>query len=431
MHSPGGMSGNGPRWIAPSEMDLQLIETRCRLKADGARWAVQRRRMREQGADYERDIIPLDREMISRAKAIPECFVWMCHPSAPIPHDLNLYYRVAGCFDALAEAISTVRDAIAQDLGSDELKVALDLLAEGQSALRASIMAIDGPTDTDQLFVFQWLRATAQERRVFIRRFMRLEDQAEPANWENLLLRTRQARAGFEGAKQRENLRTKLFASLKLQLSELTGEEEEEDEQWEAIAARVQELVDAGLPPNHTELREMLAPHLDAVPELDNSPEGFESALQAAERFLAGEPDDHPGEGPHVEAEPEEAEFAEESDKVAHLVQGRSAVLIGGERRPLVEEALRDSFRLTGLNWIESRSPQVSGGYEAAIARSDVAVVMLAIRGTNPAFEEIREHCDRYHKPLVKLTGGYDTNHVARQILDQVGAKLQYMEASV
>src|SRR5690606_3322008 len=98
------------RWAAAaSDADVPLIEARCRLKAEGARWAAKRRRLLAEGAAYSTNIEPVDRDIIARAKAIPDCFLWMCHPSGPSPSDLRLYEQVAACFEAVADALAVVK----------------------------------------------------------------------------------------------------------------------------------------------------------------------------------------------------------------------------------------------------------------------------------------------------------------------------------
>ena len=100
------------RRLIAAESDLQLIEARCRLKAEGARWAAARQRSLRDGADYYTEIEPKDREIISKAKTLEDCFLWMNHSSAPIPADLRLWEDVAGCFEAAAMAVALLRQVI-------------------------------------------------------------------------------------------------------------------------------------------------------------------------------------------------------------------------------------------------------------------------------------------------------------------------------
>src|SRR5439155_1141176 len=82
-----------------------LAEQRCRLKAEGARWAARRRRLLKEAADYATEIEPHDQQLIGRAKELPDCFLWMCHRDGPSPEDLSLFEDLAGCFETMAAAI--------------------------------------------------------------------------------------------------------------------------------------------------------------------------------------------------------------------------------------------------------------------------------------------------------------------------------------
>ena len=95
------------RRLVAAESDLQRIETRCRLKAEAARWAATRQERMRDGAHYATEIEPKDREIIGKAKGLDDCFLWMSHSSAPIPSELRLWEDVAGCFEATAMAVAT------------------------------------------------------------------------------------------------------------------------------------------------------------------------------------------------------------------------------------------------------------------------------------------------------------------------------------
>ena len=85
---------------------------------------------------------------------------------------------------------------------------------------------------------------------------------------------------------------------------------------------------------------------------------------------------------------------------------------------------LRTALGLEDLIWIETKEHQSIRGFEAAIARPDVALVLLAIRWSSHAFGDVKQFCDRHGKPLVRLPGGYSPNQVAAQILAQCGERL-------
>jgi hypothetical protein len=177
----------------------------------------------------------------------------------------------------------------------------------------------------------------------------------------------------------------------------------------------VEEVVGAGVPPSSREVRGLLLPHLDDLPEGADLPPGFRRVMREIDRYLATRQPPAPATSQAATGEVRE---------VARRLSGRSAVLIGGLRRPQAQEALRAALGLEELAWIGTREHQSIRGFEAAIARPEVAVVLLAIRWSSHAFGEVQAFCDRHGKPLVRLPGGYNPAQVAAQILAQCGERL-------
>jgi len=404
------------RWSATTDADLPLIGARCRLKAEGARWAATRRRLISEGASFSTEIEPIHRDIIARAKAIPECFLWMCHPTGPSPADLKLYEDVAGCFEVVADVLSVLKHMQDEpELERSQFERSLDLLAEAQSALRVAIGRIDDRTDTDQMQVFNWLKATASENQIFIQRYMRADDPAEPTQWADLSSRIEEIDARMQETRRRVKQRRKLLGKVRHKLSLIANEPDSAHEHCRILASTVNELVSDGLPPSNRELRELLVPAIDSLPELAEMPNGFQLVLREIDRFMAACP---PTEMVSI------TQPTPEVREAARLLNGRSMVLIGGERRPGSYQALKDAFGLHELIWIETREHQSIDGFEPYIARGDVAVVLLAIRWSSHSFGEVGNFCDRHGKPLVRLPGGYNPNQVAAQIMAQCSQRL-------
>lgn len=409
------------QWAATTDADLPLVESRCRLKAEGARWAASRSRLLEEGADFQNEIAPLDGDIISRAKALPDCFLWMCHRSGPSPTNLNLWDDVAGCFEAVADVLSLLRQIQSQPEDSQAvLENALDLLAEGQSALKVAIEAIDGTADADQVRAYEWLRQIAYEKQIYIQRHMRADDPAEPTRWSDLAGRIEAIESQWQQNQKRAKERRKLIGKVRHKLSLLTGNSEYDDGQWQQIIKTVEELLSSGLPASNTDLRELLLPKLDSLPDLPELPQGFQSVLREIDRVLANRP--------QAETATEQV-LAKEVIEVAKRLKDRSMVLIGGDRRPASYHSIKEAFSLKELIWIETREHQSIEGFEPHIARHDVAVVLLAIRWSSHAFGEVDAFCRRYGKPLVRLPGGYNPNQLALQIMSQCSERLPVLES--
>lgn len=401
-----------------SDEDLSVIAARCRLKAEAARWASTRHQLLRAAADVDTEIEPQDRELIARAKMLPDCFLWMCHRSGPTPTDLALYEELAGCFEAVAAA-ATLLDNILKNNHHDErvFVQALELTAEAQSALRVVVTKIGGSTDSDQFKLFTWLRTTGVDRQILIPRFMRRDDPAESTTWLDLSQRIagleQQIQWGIQRVRRQQSLYNKIRYHLKL-INNHPAQERSYD--WGKVVEAVEELSLDGAPPSNRELRDLLIPVLERIPETLDLPKHFTLVLREIDRYLAERDNELPSASAPL--------LTAEIERAATLLRGRTVVLIGGDRRPNAAEALCSAFGLKELIWIEGRD-QTYTLFEPQVAKPDVAVVLLAIRWSRHGFGEVRAFCEKYNKPLVRLPGGYNPNQVANHIISQVADRLQ------
>jgi hypothetical protein len=204
-----------PRFGSGNETDLSLIEARCRLKAEGCRWASTRRRLMAEGAHFATEIEPKDRDIIARAKALTDCYLWMCQASGPSPSDLKLYEDVAICFEAIAEVLAVIRTMQDNSYAyQTEFEKSLDLLAEAQSTLRVAVTRLEYMNDHDQLQVYNWLRNTAQTHQIFIRRYMRADDLGDPVRAAELITRVELIEARLQESKNKDKKRKKLLGKI-------------------------------------------------------------------------------------------------------------------------------------------------------------------------------------------------------------------------
>jgi hypothetical protein len=405
------------RFVGGGETDLALIESRCRLKAEGCRWAASRRRLMAEGAHYATEVEPKDRDIIARAKALTDCFLWMCQASGPSPSDLKLYEDVAGCFEAIAEILAVIR-AIQDnsDAYQTEFEKALDLLAESQSALRVAVTRLEYMNDHDQLQVYNWLRNTAQTHQIFIRRFMRADDLGDPARSADLISRVEAIDSRLQESKNKEKKRKKLLGKIRHKLSEISSHLPGSEANWPAVIEIVEELVHDGMAPSNRDLREMLAPVVEDWPEVLDVPRGFQMVIREIDRFLAT----CPPPTVSVVVQP-----SAEVQEVSRLLRGRTIILLGGDRRPHAHDSLKEAFGLKELIWIETREHESLAAFIPYVARPEVAVVLLAIRWASHSYGEIKKCCEEYGKPMVRLPGGYNANQVAMQIVLQCSGHLR------
>jgi hypothetical protein len=406
-------SVGAPAQPAARDVPFPDIEGHCRLKAEGARWAAARQRRLREGSDYADEIAPDDPEITAWADRLLEDFFWAGVNNGTGPADIALLDDVAGCFEAFAAAIRLLLDGGMGHQG--RLERTLPLLAEAQSALRAAIQKLRRSDEPEQMEVFEWLKTTAARRQIFIKRFMRVGDPADPTGWIDLIDRIEETAAKHRKSGGRSPEQESTLNQIGARLKRIEeGEAAEED--WPEVIREVNDLVAGGLPPSNREIRELLLPVIEGLPEVDDLPEGFQLVLREIDRFLATR-------RPATDLENVPAPTAAVLE-ARRLLQGRSLVLIGGVRRRESQRLLKSALGLAELIWIETREHQSIAAFEPAVARPEVSLVLLAIRWTSHAFGDVKQFCDRYGKPLVRLPGGYGPNQVAAQIVAQCSGQL-------
>jgi hypothetical protein len=406
----GGLASQGfstsPAW---SGSDPDCLSTRCRRKAETARWAAECQRNIYEGTRAQREAAPLDQELARWADALCDGVYWYCSASAESPTADSVLDEIAGCFETVAESLALARESEGR---ARTFERALQYLAEAQSGLRRALQRVGFDADADQEDVYEWLRASASRHRTYIRRHMRADDLAEPAGWPSLLSRIEEARTS--GRKSPSQVR--LFEQARVRQERIKQNTADEAD-WPALIEAVDALVADSIPPSSRDLREYLLPVLDDLPEREDFPRGFRLVLREIDRFLATRSAPSPALG--------QPDTSAQVQQVARLLTGKSIVLIGGSRRRDAQEAIKRLFGLESLVWLETREHQAVLTFEPVIARPDVALVLLAIRWSSHSFGEVRHLCERHGKPLVRLPGGYNPNQVAAQILAQCSEHLR------
>jgi hypothetical protein len=392
--------------------DLIQLENRCWRKSEAVRWAAERLRRAREGNAFQVENPPIDPETVEWADRLTDCFYWMQSSPDSLPADLSLLDNVGGCFEAVYEALTLARGMLEEHPGNHKvLERPLSLVAEAQSALRGVVQRLGAAADPDQLEVFEWLKVTAARHHVYIKRFMRADELADPAAWYDLLTRIDSASA----TSKQHRLPVVQVDRIRDLLQHVHGDKGS-DGDWLNLINVVDEIVQGGVPPSNREIRELLLPVIDDLPARDEIPHGFRLVLREIDRFLGAR------SGPTRSSVAHEP--SAEVKQAARLLGGNSIVLIGGNRRREAQESLRRALGLKDLVWIETKEHQAVDAFEPLIARPDVALVLLAIRWSSHAFGDVKQICDRHGKLLVRLPGGYNPNQVAAQILAQSSAQL-------
>ena len=258
--------------------DLASLEARCRRKAEAARWAAECQRRNREGADFHGAGDPLDEEMAEWARKLTDGLYWMNSQTASDSTEVAILDDIAGCFDTVAESLALVQET--QGRGKI-FEQALQYLAEAQSAARRALQRVGIADDRDQENVHEWIRSTAARQLIYLGRLMRADDLADPAGWSSLLTRIEEARTGG----RKTPLQISRLDRIRHH-SERIKERKQGEEDWSAIIETVAGLVSDGMPPSTRELRELLMPIIDVVPDMDDPPRGFWLVLREIDRFL-------------------------------------------------------------------------------------------------------------------------------------------------
>lgn len=406
-----------PTAFAPTAEDLPLVKTRCRLKSEAARWAADRHR-EASDSPLDADLHARLNDLIVRAKELPDCFLWMCMRERAGPADPVCYENLAGCYEVVAVSAAMLAEVHEHAASRSMLEQSLILAAEAQSALRGAVAAAGAAADGDQLRLYYWVRTVSHTESVWIQRYMRQDDPADPAAWPQISEKLLRLGEQLGQLRDRGKRRRKLLGKVRYharRIQDESGPDHDFEHDWRTIVHAVDELVQEGMPPSNTDLRDLLLPVLDELPDTVEATKNFGLVLREIDRYLAGRPAE-PRAGPSIEPGPDVR-------KVAELLRGRALVLIGGEKRAAAAEALTEVLGLSELLWAEGHVASYKT-FEPMVARPEVAAVVLAIRWSSHGYGEVKEYCDKYGKPLVRLKGGYNPNQVAHHILAQVGDRL-------
>ncbi len=413
--------------------DVDLVTSRARLKAEVARWCADRLRgeisPNSESRYYD--------NVITRAKAYPQCYLWMLdYDGTPA-----LLEYVADCYEAIAEVAELLPLIPKQRRRPEWAETLLDLAATAQSALHqilpvAGVDVIQNP-DPDQDAVFSWLKWYTKTFQKFIPRHMTLRDPADYTKARDII-------------EQIDKLREEL-PSLETALTELPSEENAESLQrvmlppsleakkhlrtlryhvghiirqsidpehhWHRIREEIEALSAAGVPPSNVELRAALLPVVDYFPTDDDfRTPPVRLVLREIHRYLQQQRAATP-------VETEQKVVFSAVKKVRAMLEGKEVVLIGGDERLYNKQAIEEAFGCH-LTWVPTRPHESLDLFIPYVSRPRVALVMLAIRWSSHSYAGIADLCKQYGKPFIRLPGGYNPNQIAMQILAQYGKSI-------
>lgn len=396
--------------------DPGMGERRCRLKARACDWAERRQKLLDEGADFHTEVQPYDTELLDEAKALTDCYLWMCSPEAPPAQGDGGYSLLARNFETLADALALTRQAEEKaEEFRGEFERAVDLLAEAQSAVRAAAIAAGRDRDDfDQKGAHLWLRAVTGRRHVFVAKYMRIDDPASPVHWPSLALRIEAASVAAEALREGAAKRRKLLGKVRHK-SSLIEKGEQVENSWRVLVDSIEALLTSGLPPSDRQLRDAVAPVIDDAPEWAAASADLQQVAREIDRALSGRP---------AVRETSAPAYNEAVAELRAKVAGKALVMIGGDRRPDAEARLRDALGLARLDWLTTRSHESVDRFVPYVERPDVAVVVQMVLYSSHSVGDVDAFCRQQGKPFVRLISGYHPNQFATRVLAQCSERL-------
>ena len=383
-----------------SNFDRELVIKRCRFKAVCIEALTKPGRI-------DSDIAALHAE----GKDYYGGVYWMLHfPNFDKLND-DALPQAAQAYRNLATALE-LTDESSDDLGQYQL------VAEAQSALRMAVSTslANWKDNEDQHATFDWLHEVCRERSIYLERYMKMSDTANPANGAELAARLAQARSSHRTEGNRDKTNRKLWSKLDYELKKLP----DEPERWDNVSRVVGELLESGFPPSRLEFRARLESWIELDhPETEPLLKVF-SSIAAYQEQQAEETEDTG-----------KARWSADVVKVQRWLSHGRMVLVGGDCRDYTKHKLEEAFDLRELCWpILEAHDRIEKAYPL-IDLPDVRLCLLAIRLSSHSYgPDLARYCSERSIPLVRLKAGLNPNRVAAEIIRQASARLSIVEAA-
>ncbi|HHN77305.1 MAG TPA: hypothetical protein ENK11_01345 [Phycisphaerales bacterium] len=411
--------------ITGRDVDLGLVTRRAALKAESCRVFVEWRRAgfdEVQAPELKSEMDTLLRE----AKSLENCFLWVFWRDKEPPSDAALR-EIGACYRALSESAALCSDAIADDtlFSQDEVASAFQMLAEADSALRRALLStwLTKP-DRDQDEAHLWLREHTYYREIFVPRYMKIDDPADPSRAEELIEEIRALAETIARRKEEARRVVEILNKIRYHAKKTDAEGRLEPHDARTINESFDALVSLGLRPGDRRLE----PLCDLV-SLDAFP-GDEPPSERLLAFAEGCAHETDPPAPNAEAPPDPGtKWSERVLDVRDLLRGGRVVIIGGEKRPDAVERIKDAFELGELDWISITEHGSSEPMRAPIFRNDTRLVIVLIKLSGHLhIEDATRYAREAGVPLVRLPAGYNPEQIAEQVLSQAGDRLAAAE---
>ncbi|MBC7771009.1 MAG: hypothetical protein H7210_00805 [Pyrinomonadaceae bacterium] len=406
-----------------ASIDLALVEERSLLKAAACRLFIERRGISPDSAE-EMETRTRMNHMIAQAKAMPNCFLWVFWRERVQPDDQTLR-QIAENYDAHAAAVGLMRrlTGSGEKESSSDLETAFYLLAEANSSLRVAMESTWlTDHDRDQADIHTWLRQETASRRIYIGQYMTVDNPADPAEAAHLIGRIREFQAKIEDRAGRVKSIKSALTQVRYHSNMIVKNAPEPSENdWRKISQALEKL------------RLLAVPHTDRrFTEALGAQAGLLCPPALAEELGLTEVLAHVGaatsaaEEPDSQDETPERGWSAQVGTVREWLRGRRMVLMGGERNVQAIERLKDAFELSDVDWVPLTEHGSALPMRGPIQRPDTAVVVVILKLAGHLHaDEAQTYSAEAGKPCVLLTGGYNPERVAQDIVQQASDRLK------
>ena len=332
-------SREGARISAP----LSVVVTRARWKASACRLSIERRDARKNDSEKFDDSQFTSREASLRArlKSLPDTSTWMLdtpfgkragEPGAfEVPNEVaGQLTQIAHCYDSVATAAEVAMELDESGaFANGPAPSFLYLMAEAQSALLQSLD--DAPTrvDSDQRALFLWLKDQTTRYRIYVDRFMRLDDPADPTTSADLQERLRRGARDVLDDQERGRRRRDALAKIHYHTKKiLESPESPPGPEVESLGQALARWSAAGFDPLERGLQDALVP-LRALPSDSDVP-----SMCALKELLGSTPErDRPAQAVEADTAPQNSSQGSpreslNSDEIKSALSSRSVGIL-------------------------------------------------------------------------------------------------------
>lgn len=339
--------------------------------------------------------------------------------------DISVLFSLCADSSLLLIGLLNDIDSDQENAFKDYLTECLNIIAEAQSMLKTALERVPfAYEDSDQKQLFSVVRDLTSQKQIYIPRYMKTRDQADPSLWRNLRLRMQDfikrlevRRSQRQAVQAQQQISKKIQGQISYHLRRIkNGLGDEHD--WQRIADAIIYWSESGLKADDLRLRTMLEPIAAILPDiLQTEPQKLVQAYLHSWDFADGDEELGDDDSEHYDEHIFEDPIIK---RVADWLHGRTVVLIGGNEKPKAKDALIRAFALKDVIWIATKPHETIEILKTPIRRDEVGLVMLVIRWASHAYGNISAFCHRLEKPFVRLPAGYNPKRVAHEIVGQV-----------